>query len=296
MINNEFYTAVFNKIAESYSSKSLDSNVVMILSKDTKKPYRDMYGVNDVETLYNSLKDFKGKWNIHFYESKNDSTIPLHIVLRSCDLYNVISDKMLNELHSQYFMTDKTRKYIKDNICPISINIFDSNEDNYSETISVIIQTISSYLGEYLDDNEFEKMREWVNEGMSIITYYNILDCINDNLELTHERVIKFLDAFSKQYGYDIEYLKSGVKVITPISEEISSIHIENHKHKYVYNIINTSLYGYIHSTIVSCNTQSALDTYGFNEDDINEISKLEVGDSWNNGFYGKGVVVVRLA
>lgn len=63
------------------------------------------------------------------------------------------------------------------------------------------------------------------------------------------------------------------------------------------YAIINTHHYcGDSGIRIVECNSAKALADYGFDTEEISEVSKLAVGEMFTSHDYGDGCVCVRIA
>ena len=63
-----------------------------------------------------------------------------------------------------------------------------------------------------------------------------------------------------------------------------------------VYSIINTHDYdGGMGVIVIECESPSALEHYGFREDEIAEVEKLEVGQMFTSFDYGTGCVCVRM-
>lgn len=64
---------------------------------------------------------------------------------------------------------------------------------------------------------------------------------------------------------------------------------------KLIYAIINTSEYcGPMGVIISECDKPEDLETYGFYEE-IEAISKMEVGDKVDSEYYGKEAIVIRI-
>jgi hypothetical protein len=63
------------------------------------------------------------------------------------------------------------------------------------------------------------------------------------------------------------------------------------------YAIINTHNYcGDSGVIIVECSSAKALEVYGFDTEEIGEVSKLAVGEMFTSYDYGDGCVCVRIA
>ena len=64
-----------------------------------------------------------------------------------------------------------------------------------------------------------------------------------------------------------------------------------------IYSIINTRDYdGGMGVIVIECESPSVLEDYGFKEDEISEVAKLEVGQMFTSFDYGTGCVCVRMA
>lgn len=303
-MNNEFYTAVFSKIAKAFSKKDEGNTIDMRLYINDSHLIQNIYSISEVEELYKDLQKYECRtWFIDFYENiaGANSAEFMDIALYSEDVYNIIESKVLEDIEKNWGkMGSAIITYIKVKILPNSINIFTSLDVNFGETYCAITDDVTAFMSKHLDEVGFGHMWEWIN-NLPQSDFNNILGYMVDGLTLDNYFVNEYLVAFCNDHKeieqYDVNILMG--KKIEPMSEEISCINIEKPKYKYVYNLINTDLYeggGVMGSTIVTCNCPQGLENWGFHNDDIDEISKLEIGDSWTDHFmYGKGVVVVRM-
>lgn len=63
------------------------------------------------------------------------------------------------------------------------------------------------------------------------------------------------------------------------------------------YSIINTKDYdGRMGVIVIECNSPSALEDYGFDVEEIEKVSRLDVGQTFTSHDYGTGCVCVRIA
>lgn len=301
-MNNEFYTAVFSKIAKAFSKKDEGNTIDMRLYIENNYECYGIYGVSEVEILYKDINKFEGSsWFIDFYENiaGANSAEFMDITLRYEDIYSIIENKIMESLEKNWGELDSAIKtYIKVHILPNSISIFTTLDVIFSETYCAITDAMAAYMGKHLDEKGLEYMWVWI-DNLPQSDYNNILGYMVDGVSLDNYFVYEYLDDFCDEHNeieqYDVNILMG--KKIEPSIEELSCLGIEEAKHKYVYNIINTDLYdGGMGSTIVTCNDPTTLEDYDFHSDEIDEITKLEIGDTWTDHFiYGKGVVVVRM-
>lgn len=201
----------------------------------------------------------------------------------------------------------KVEEHIKKVIYQASNIYITDDMNNYDETISYILQDCSGYLGRNLNDDEFENMREYVNAHLAFGDYYNILEYMLEGRPLSHTDTFKYINDFRNHFPkYDIEYLVNGkkaenmaepMKVEKPYSEVMAILNIKGNKYNLVYNIINTDEYDAgMGSTIVSCNCPQALTEWGFDDNEIDEIAEIGIGDVFYSHAYGKTAMVVRMA
>lgn len=301
-MNNDFYTAVFSKIAKAFSKKDEGNTIDMRLYINDSHLIQNIYSISEVEELYKDLQKYECRtWFIDFYENiaGANSAEFMDIALYSEDVYNIIESKVLEDIEKNWGkMSNAIITYIKAKILPNSINIFTSLDVNFAETYCFITDDMTTFMSKHLDEVGFGYMWEWIS-NLPQSDFNNILGYMVDGLTLDNYFVYEYLDKFCDDHkevaDYDIDILMG--KKPEPKNEEISCVTIENPKYEYVYNIINTSLYDSgMGSTIVTCNDPSALEDWGFTECDIKEIASLEVGVCWEDTFmYGRGVIVVRM-
>ena len=81
-------------------------------------------------------------------------------------------------------------------------------------------------------------------------------------------------------------------------SKEILNLNLGNRAvAPLTYVILNTHHYcGDMGVIVVECNSPMALKDYGYSEDEIAEVGKLEVGDKFTSHDYGNGCVTIRTA
>ena len=201
--------------------------------------------------------------------------------------------------------SEDTEDYIYGHIIKVS-NPYLSVSDNYNNLYVEIFHDASGYLGQNLSDAEFEDFRGFVDEEVSLLKQINIMvdkklgKPFEDNSDLINQYAIR------KGISPTIFYPKketakvnnTEVAVVNCKATEIVSLKLKQNGANLIYALINTSEYdGSMGVIVVEGISPRILENYGFDNDDIMEIARLEVGDSWNTHFmYGKGVVVTRIA
>ena len=184
------------------------------------------------------------------------------------------------------------------------INYFDSIDYIVDSIYTEIFQTVTGFFGEDCDDKEFEDVRDAMGDfswGEHMEVYEYLL--AEENPKVTDWK--GYVGVIEGKVGFTlpatigpntstnkVEYIKEKIT-----STELVSAHIKQTGANLIYSIMNTSLYDCIGVIIVEGISPRILEDYGFGEEEINDIAKLGVGDSWHDkGMYGKGVVVVRMA
>ena len=184
------------------------------------------------------------------------------------------------------------------------INYFDTINNILDSVYTEIFQTVTGFFGEDCDDKEFEDVRDAMGDfswGEHMEVYEYLLT--EENPKVTDWK--GYVGLIEGKVGFtlpatigpntstnNVEYIKEKIT-----STELVSAHIKQTGANLIYSIMNTSLYDTIGVIIVEGISPRILEDYGFGEDDVNDIAKLGVGDSWHDkGMYGKGVVVVRMA
>ena len=184
------------------------------------------------------------------------------------------------------------------------INYFDSIDYIIDSVYTEMFQTVTGFFGEGCDDEEFEKVRDAMGDfswGEHMEVYEYLLT--EENPKVTDWK--GYVGLIEGKIGFtlpativpntstnNVEFIKEKIT-----STELISAHIKQTGANLIYSIMNTSLYDCIGVIIVEGISPRILEDYGFGEEEIADIAKLGVGDSWNDKFmYGKGVVVVRMA
>ena len=176
---------------------------------------------------------------------------------------------------------------------------------NYYENIDIIIesvyteifQSVSGFFGTGCTDNQFEEVRD----AMGDFTWQKHMEVYEYLLAEKEPKVSDW-----KEYVKDIEDV-CGFSLPTSKTKEVSTPKIECTENlsarfktngaNLMYCIMNTRLYdGGMGVTIVEGISPIILKEYGFDDDDIRDISKMDVGESYGNTYYGYGVIVVRMA
>lgn len=177
---------------------------------------------------------------------------------------------------------------------------FDTVDNIVNALYTEVFQTVSGFFGTGCTDSEFE----FVRDAMGDFSWGEQMDFYNYLLTEDKPKVSDWIDDVKRIediIGFSLPALKAETKVEN-IKTKIASIEllsatIKPNGANLIYTIMNTSEYnGGMGITIVEGMSPRILEDYGFDEEDINEIAKNPVGESWIGSLYGYGVVVVRMA
>ena len=232
---------------------------------------------------------------------------------------NIFTEDEYDEFYSE--LVDQTKECIRLEF--ISLNILPKNEVlneifvwmdkhiNYYDVVSNILdsiytevfQSVSGFFGEGCTDSQFEEVRDAMGDfswGEHMDVYEYLLTKENPNVT----DWMGYVTQIEKKVGFCLpnntpqkakETFSMKEKFTTT---EIVSLTLKQNGANLIYALINTSEYdGSMGIIVVEGISPRILENYGFHNDDIMEIARLEVGNSWNTHFmYGKGVVVTRIA
>jgi hypothetical protein len=183
------------------------------------------------------------------------------------------------------------------------INYYDVVRNILDSIYTEVFQSVSGFFGKGCTDSQFEEVRDAMGDfswGEQMDVYEYLLTEENHNVT----DWARYVAQIEKKVGFCLpcntpqkekETLSMKEKFTTT---EIVSLKLKQNGANLIYALINTSEYdGSMGIIVVEGISPRILENYGFDNDDIMEIARLEVGDSWNTHFmYGKGVVVTRIA
>ena len=222
--------------------------------------------------------------------------------------YEVI-DEVLHELKECWdSIPTNVEEYLKYTLIPRIVNIYVSFDTNFEEVISEMIHDVSGYLGKNMTDEDFQDMRAWVDEHLSIEWYYEIINFMLEDRPLDDALVSDWLVKFNDHLDdkYTMDYLL-GKKVIEPLpisfedmfdyplTENLANLSIRGNKYKLVYAIVNTNeANDGMKCMVISVNEPSDLGVYGYQKYETDEIAEMKVGQV----FYTRSEteILVRMA
>ena len=181
------------------------------------------------------------------------------------------------------------------------INYFDLIVYIIDSVYTEMYQVVSGFFGTDCDDKQFEDVRDAMGD-FSWGEHMDVYEYLVTEEKPKVSDWMGYVKRIEGHTGFALPAVKNENKAelikdkIT--SKEIISATLRLNGANLMYTIMNTSEYdsgmGII---VVEGMSPRILEDYGFNDDDIKEIARLEVGDSWyDKGMYGKGVVIVRMA
>lgn len=169
-----------------------------------------------------------------------------------------------------------------------------------------IFQSVSGFFGKGCDDNQFEYVRDAMGNfswGEHMDVYEYLLTEKNPKVTdwMGYVKIIEShlppslsLPAVKMEQGTMVE--EKVVKEKIAYTENLSMV-LKPSGTNLMYTIMNTSLYdGNMGVIVVEGISPRMLEEYGFDEDEINLIAQMGVGETFKDTMYGNGVVVVRLA
>ena len=179
---------------------------------------------------------------------------------------------------------------LRTKIIPKCINIHHNIYTNYSNVISEILHIVAGYIGRNLDDKQFEIFLGWVDENVSLVEYMNVLGSYLVNAKLTEsECVMNIIKRYCDEMDISIDIFN------LYYSKVINDFAVTDYTNGLIFNIINTSQYiGGMGTLIIHCDSHMALSDYGFDDNELKEIAKMNVGDTFVSHDYGKGCILVR--
>jgi hypothetical protein len=188
----------------------------------------------------------------------------------------------------------------------VHINYFEFVDYITNSIYTEIFQTVTGFFGKGCDDSQFEDVRDAMGdfswgELMDVYEYILAEEKPTINEWGLYVRRIEEIIHYSLP-AVKLEQTKNETNKLTHMKEKIASTELVSATIKrtginLIYAIMNTSEYdGGMGVVIVEGMSPRILIDYGFEEGEIIKIARLEVGESWADSPYGKGVVVVRMA
>lgn len=183
------------------------------------------------------------------------------------------------------------------------INYFDLIDNIINSVNNEIFQTVTGFFGTDCDDKQFEEVRD----AMGDFSWDELMDVYEYLLTEEKPKVSDWM-GYVKHIESKLTFALPAVaadkkaEVVTNITEkffstEILSATLNRRAANLVYAIMNTSYYdGGMGIIIVDGVSPRILTDYGFENNEIEAIAQMKVGESFKDTAYGNGVVVVRMA
>ena len=259
-------------------------------------------------TYTSLIQDLKNSHsNVKEYLQKTLSTQTFIAVERDAK-YEVI-DEVLHELKECWGnIPINVEEYLKYTLIPKMVNIYAPFDTNFDEVVSEMIHDVSGYLGKNMSDDDFQDMRAWVDEHLSVEWYYEIIDFMLEDRPLddalVNDWLIKFNDHLGDKYTMDYLLGKESIERLPisfndifdyPLTENLATLSIKGNKYKLVYAIINTNeANDGMKCMVISVNEPNDLGVYGYQQYEVEEIAEMKVGQV----FYTRSEteVLVRMA
>lgn len=252
---------------------------------------------------YTMIQNLKNETNHNIEEFVHSQIKAPFLVPFLIDAHDEIEDEIITCLRSGFNLNDKVEKYIREDIFPEVINIYQDRQTNFDNVISEILHICAGYLGQNLDDEKFSYFHEWIDAKCTFADYNVILESIcNDNKVIDNNNMIQYLASFCIYADEHFSHLNITMNELMygDYAHQDEDIKIDLTKEMpYAYSIINTSTYNSKNVPsiiVVKCGSPKTLLMYGYDEDEIEDIKQMGIGDTFYSKDYGKDVVLVRMA
>ena len=214
----------------------------------------------------------------------------------------------------KYYATDILRKMDSSGYCPntdalrawldtylmTKVNLLNSLEEQYADIIhSIHCYAVNGFGAEFniTDNDKWTAVSEYIGDGNNLDIEWEIIDFINFRHTELKSRMNEIYDTIFNNNVEKIEYDPLTMPLSDLKSSEIIRANVYD-EYGLVYQVINTKNYHLPHMSIgvITCNSPRALEMYGYNENEIKEIAKLDIGETYLSEDYGNGVIVLRMA
>ena len=258
----------------------ISRNVIDLVINDLKQGYAP----NSNETLLNLIKSEMG-------EAYDDFVI-------SAKKY--YANDILKKMDSAgYCPNNSTIKEWLDGYLLSKVNLLDNLEEQFADVIhSIHCYAVNGFGNEFqiTDDDKWAAVSEYVGNANNLDIEWEIIDFINFKHTELKSRMNEIYDTIFN-CGVAVKHDPLTMPLSDLKSRETLRVDVTD-EYGLVYQVINTKNYHLPHMSIgvITCNSPRALEMYGYNENEIKEIAKLDIGETYLSEDYGNGVIVLRMA